>query len=482
MAPADQSERVRYYLVVVRRNAAEVFFTLSELGLSLPSVGVMPNRRIAPQLTEELKNRWRLQSYCLFVSGFGAANSDAQVERYAVLESMEVNGEAPEGTRWVQRTLCTARAASRLAHSELLGEALGQLDSHVRESITMPFGRPGWLRELFTWTQEHLSIVGLQLTGNFTQWNGSPTFSLIRLETNGRAAWFKATGEPNLHELPITLCLAQLFPEYLPPILAVHRAWNGWLSQEVSDTTPGQSVGLLEWEKTARSLAELQITSLGKCGMLIDGQCKDLRIRTLTDMVPLFCARAAELMAQQQKQSPPPLTGNELDFLARRLREALLLLEDLGLPDTLGHLDFNPGNIVVCPARCMFLDWAEACVTNPLVTFEYLCEHVRRTFARDSTALPRVSVAYLRPWTSLLSPTQLAKALAVSPLIAVFTYALALGGLNTLEPRRSPAHLGYLRSLTRRMHVEAIRQADARSAAEWSSHSFKQLVPLRTLL
>jgi len=70
-------------------------------------------------------------------------------------------------------------------------------------------------------------------------------------------------------------------------------------------------------------------------------------------------------MAAQQKQPPPPLTIRELAFLGERLQEAISVLQDFGFPETLGHIDFNPGNILITPARCVFLDWAEACVTHP---------------------------------------------------------------------------------------------------------------------
>jgi len=65
--------------------------------------------------------------------------------------------------------------------------------------------------------------MGVRLTGKFRQLNASPTFSLIRLETNGVALWFKATGKPNEHELAIALSLARLFPRYVPRVLGLTR-------------------------------------------------------------------------------------------------------------------------------------------------------------------------------------------------------------------------------------------------------------------
>jgi len=159
------------------------------------------------------------------------------------------------------------------------------------------------------------TVVGLSLTGKFRQFNASPTFSLIRFETDGPALWFKATGEPNLHELPITVSLTRLFPGYLPPILGVHPLWNAWLCEEISSTTLDQFTELFAWVRVAEKLAELQIASIGKCCRLLDNQCRDLRLSKLVDLIPPFLARMAEFMAAQQKQPPIPLTIRELDFL-----------------------------------------------------------------------------------------------------------------------------------------------------------------------
>ena len=168
-----------------------------------------------------------------------------------------------------------------------------------------------------------------------------------------------------------------------------------------------------------------QIASIGKSGALLDAQCKDLRLQRLTNLISPFVARMAEFMAVQEKQSPPPLTIPELDFLGESLREAFSVLQDLRIPETLGHLDLNPGNILVTPARCVFLDWAEACVTSPFITFEYLAEHLRRSNILGAEGRERAATAYRRLWRSFLSPDDLTRAMEVSPLIAVFTYAVA---------------------------------------------------------
>jgi len=465
----DQSDLETFRLIILRRGGSEILLSSGDSGWSLSSVHVRRQERIAPQLIARVKEHLRMDAYCLFAPGFTTTDGAAPTAKYAVLESIWHNEKAPAGTWWIPRTAAACQRVHPVEDRKAIAESLREMDSYANESKIGPFGRPGWLREMFTWSQEQLSTWGFPANGNFRQFNFGPTFSLIRLETRGPAVWFKATGEPNLHELPITRCLARLFPGNLPQMLGIHPSWNAWLSEELSETTLDQCADLTRWENAADNLAELQIASIGKTCAVLDAGCRDLRLQVLVDLIPRFVDRMSELMAAQVKLSPPPLTVSEVEFLGARLREASLFLQDLGLPDTLGHIDFNPGNIVVSPARCIFLDWAEACVTNPLVTFEYLREHARRGLSQGATSLVRIANAYRRPWTTLLSSTELAHALTVSPLIAVFVYAIANGACSSPETLHGTAHSGYLRSLTRRMHSEATLLAKGENSVTVSS-------------
>jgi len=339
-------------------------------------------------------------------------------------------------------------------------ESLEELDSYARGERHGPFARPGWLRELFRWTEEQVAPLGLRVTGGFHQWNASPTFSLVRLETNDGALWFKATGEPNSHEMPVSLLLARLFPNHLPRILGIHRPWNGWLSAEVTGSALDEISDCSTWERVAGELAELQITSIGKSRELLDGKCRNLRVAEIVELIDPFLSRMAEFMAVQEKTSPAPLAKSELASLGEGLKESCALLESLGLPDTLGHIDFNPGNILVSLDHCVFLDWAEGCVTNPVITFEYLRRHMERGGAKETAGDARLCAAYLRPWAAFLSPDDVRRALSVAPAIAVFVHAIAGDTWRTLDLVSNPTLAGYFRSLTRRMYRDAVRAAE----------------------
>lgn len=446
-----------YRLIISRRDAKEILLSQAGKDWLLPRVEIRKQQRIAEQLTAGAQESCRVETYCLFVPGLRTCGQVGD-PKCAVMECVKHNERAPVGTYWMP--LNVAPDCLGTEEAAAVRSALAELASYTSGEKPGPFAKPGWMRELFSWAHEQTVPLGLRLTGNFRQYNASPTFSLLRIETDGNALWFKAAGEPNSHELSVSVLLARLFPRHVPRLLGVHPAWNGWLTAEASGTALDEISDCSVWERVAGELAELQIASIGKSDELLEGTCKDLRLPEIVKFIKPFLSRMAELMAAQEKRSPAPLSNSELASLGEGLKEACSLLQSFGLPDTLGHIDFNPGNIFVSPHCCTFLDWAEGCVTNPLITFEYLRQHIGRRGIQEPSAVERLNAAYARPWTSFYSSDDLRRALAVSPLIAVFVYAIASDSWRSAESLRHPQLAGYFRSLTRRMYREAIHAAE----------------------
>jgi Phosphotransferase enzyme family len=450
-----QTDREIYRLIITRRRAAEILLEPTGSGWCLPRLEVQSGQRLAEQLTLGTREEWGLEAYCLFIPGFITAPENALRKKYVLMESIKQNDNAPTSTYWVPSTAAIREATLPDDDCAAARSSLQEVERYVAEPLAGAFGRPRWIKELFQWVQDQIDPLGLRLTGSFKQFNASPTFSLIRIETGGPAVWFKATGEPNVHEMPVTVTVARLFPRHVPELLGVHSSWNGWLSREAPGSTLDNFTEISAWTRTAKALADLQIASIGRSADLLESGCKDLRLPGLIEQIDPFLARMSGLMAIQKKRPPAALTDPELELLGAELKEACWVLQSLALPDTLGHVDFNPGNILISPDGCVFLDWAEGCVTHPLITFEYLREHSRRYHIQDAGITETIAAAYLQPWEAFFSPADLARGLSVSSLVAVFAYAVGGRTWRSPEPLQNPAVVGYLRSLTRRMHREA---------------------------
>jgi len=226
--------------------------------------------------------------------------------------------------------------------------------------------------------------MGIHLTGSFRQLNASPSFCLIRFETDGHAIWFKAVGEPNQREFAVTCLLSRLFPSQVPRVLAIRPEWNGWLTREAEGDLLCDVEEIRAWRRVAAELAEMQINSCNQASELLAAGARDLRVDTLSKLIRHFVDTTQQLMQRQSKIPPPILEPKELLLLGDSIRAAFDVVERSGIPNTLGHLDFDPGNVVVSPQSCVFLDWAEAYVGNPFLTFQYLLEHYRRKYGNES--------------------------------------------------------------------------------------------------
>ena len=453
-----QTDQESYRLIVTRSNASEILLRPHGDVWCLPSVEIPQGQRIAEQLTAQLYAQCGCRAYCLLVP-----NLAAWLPRCSVMEATDLEQISPAGMCWKPLDVATCVAVDPAEDRTALETSIKEWAEYRREPSQAPFTKPGWLSELFAWVRQQLARLGVRLTGSFTQLNASSRFSLIRLETDDASAvWFKAAGEPNRHELPITSCITRLFPAYVPELLGVHAAWNGWLTRDVPGRTLDHGAGPSSWSKAAEALARLQILSIGNEAELLEAQCKDLRLPRLVAQIDPFIDRMREFMAAQEKQTPAPLTNPELDLLGDRLKQACALLHHFGFPDTLGHLDFNLGNILLAPERSVFLDWAEACVTHPFVTFEYLREHLHRNYPNDTHPIDDLAAIYTRPWLSFFSPDALRQVTVISPLVAVFAYAVGANTWRSREALPKPTSAAYLRSLTRRMHREAVEIAGRR--------------------
>lgn len=464
MERSPQSDNETYRVIVMRKPGAELLLAPKSPGFFLPEVTIPRWQRVAENLTAAVKRQWGEEVVCLFHPDTSTLGPDDNQIDYQVAEHWRHLGESEVPTRWVPVEDLRQNSFVHPSDYAVIQRSLAECDTWARDPVAGPFAQLGWFKELRKWIEGAIAPRRLHLSGNFRQLNASPSFSLIRFETDGSAVWFKAAGEPNQRELPITRTLARLFPKYLPSILAARSAWNGWLMSEVEGTNLGETTDISLWEAAASALANLQVESINSQRELVDCGAQDLRIKALRNLVSPFMDVAAELMKKQSK-APPALLGDmELRLLQERLQDALSTLGDLEIPDTIGHLDLNPGNLIVSAGRCLFLDWAEAHVGQPFFTFQYLLEHLRRMSSAHSTSEERVVTSYLAPWKQEASRNCFEEGMVLAPLLAVFAYAAGAGTWMQPERLSDPKAAGYLRSLVRRMNREANELSERRSS------------------
>jgi hypothetical protein len=417
----------------------------------LPKIEIPKFRRPAQEVTEFLQDFWRLSSVFLFS---GVLKESPNAPYFAVLESDDGMRLCPQGMEWFTLHHALSNLLFSKEEYRALESSHARLTSRVHTNSSEPFARLGWMRELQDWVGSITRPLGWELK-DFKQLNGCETFSLIRFATSQQPVWFKAVGEPNLHEYRISQALARLLPDFVPTILGTKPEWNGWLMCDGCGATLDESQDPSAWQTAITTLAELQIASIDVADDLMQAGCRDLHLGTLLELVDPFLDTMAELMKQQTKVPPPILSRQELSRLSVTIKDALHCLEALPIPDTLGHSDFNPGNIIVGSERCTFIDWAEAHVSHPFLTFEYFLSHLRKDYPALIQFEGDLRSSYAQRWQAISSAQQVAEAFLFSPLAAVFAYAATGNAWRNPDRLKIPQVPGYLRSLTRRMKQEA---------------------------
>jgi hypothetical protein len=450
----ESAETKAYRILLFGALGSRLFVEEDDGQFQLPAVSIPTQQRAAANLTASLQRECSVTAVCLVSFDLPQVLTKW---RYQVMECCDEGLPERFGFRWIPVSCLEKRMFKDVADYAAVERSLAECADRNGEREGAPFARFGWFETLTAWLRDELRPAGYLWNGRFSQWNASPAFSLIRFETDGPAVWFKAVGAPNRHEYPITLALARYFSAFVPPLLATRPEWNGWLSIEAEGAHPDVTADGAQWSRTAVTLAELQIASYGQSLHLLEVGCRDARIGSLRELIEPFFAVMEELMFQQVKAAPAPLSRREVLALRVRLEDLCAESQNFEIPNVLGHLDFNPGNIVVSKDRCVFLDWAEAYVGHPFLTFQYLLEHLRRSKPQDKSWEPALSAAYTDPWRSFFAPAEIARAMEVVPLLAVFAYAARGNVWRGSELRTQPQVAGYFRSLTRRLKSEADR-------------------------
>lgn len=463
MESTREFDRETHRVIVLAQGGNKLLLAPAGDRVLLPSVEIPRWQRVAENLTAAMRNEWGQEVICLFTQHDGVVSGSANGHNYQVTQSYEAVAQSSPRAEWATIGSLSEENFADPADYWVSRRALAECLTPAGGETEQPFAQLGWFGELQAWVESVTAPMGLQVTGRFLQLNASPTFSLVRFETSGPAVWFKAVGEPNVHECPITLALARLFPQYLPTIVANRSEWNGWLALEAEGTNLGETKAFQSWETAATALATLQLQSTANTGSLVEAGARELPCFVLSNLVRPFFSLMAQLMEMQPKAPPSVLSQGDLQLLGDQIQESLSSLEEFHLPDALGHLDLNPGNVIVSESHCVFLDWAEAYVGNPFLSFQYLREHFRRVTGTENGTEAELTAAYATPWLSVISSDRLEEALSLAPLIAVFAYAAATPGWRDEARLRDPKFAAYLRSLTRRMHREANKLMGRRS-------------------
>ncbi len=430
----------QYRVALVQPRTRTLLVEVDSGALRLPLIDIPQRTRKAEQISKAIYERWGLRTVVIDM-----LESEAETDRSAAVEVLASNEEMLSG----QLVPVSAEAFEYL---DLSGREIDALCALLKGDATRndPFSRLGWIEDAQEWIRISLPNRRIKFDGDVRTLNVGAHFALVRLGTSQPPAlWLKATGIPNVHEYMVSVKLAELFPSCLPPLVAARPDWNAWITEEIGQPLE-QIMSLCAVEQASDCLARLQIGSVDQLDTLVSHGCFDQRLPTLRLSLPTMIHYLEDLMRRQTSTRVSPLEPARLRELGCRLEDACNSMEALGVPDALIHNDMNSGNILFDGSRAVFTDWAEAYIGNPFFTFHHLLvqaqgSDVSHTWAAKARAI------YAHHWRSRLEDTQISRALAICPPLAMMSY---LVGRDTTfrSPQRNDVQCqGYARSLARQM-------------------------------
>jgi hypothetical protein len=280
-------------------------------------------------------------------------------------------------------------------------------DHPVTSSDLPGWTRPEWYGEAPQWIAERMKA-----TGPWSQAKSWGLSNVLRIPTADGDVYFKALSQASTDPdaLPFLFANEPLFlqrastdrPGAVPAPLAIdeQRAWM--LLPDLG--TPLEREGDVEvWIDAVRNHARLQRSYVTEPERVLEYGCADRRLAVL-DMELDHLLAPNSLTAQLD-----PTDLSRLPERAKQLREAIVELADIGVPETLLHGDLHPRNLAVRDGRVFAFDWTDAALAHPFLDLV--------TFTEKQSPLssdPRVLDAYLAEWEEYATPSDLRRALALA--------------------------------------------------------------------
>jgi len=302
------------------------------------------------------------------------------------------------------------------------GVALQEWDGALEEHpLRLPYAEPGGPARDVAWAVAALEDHGFRQVAPAEQvrtWNLS---SLWRIPVEGEVLWLKCVPPFFAHEGTV---LARL-PDRTVPRLVAH-ADGRVLMREVAGEDQ-YDAALPTLLALVSMLVELQVERIGAEADLLAWGLPDWRAPALSQAVDSAVHRTAPEVSEEDRRT--------LDELVERLPERFAALAACGIPDSLVHGDFAPGNARGDHQRLVLLDWGDCGVGHPFFDRSAFTDRIPHEL------VPAVSEHWNGLWRQAVpgcDPERAAELLA--PLGAARMAVIYRGFLDRIEPSEHPYH------------------------------------------
>ena len=326
-------------------------------------------------------------------------------------------------------------------------EAFGEDAAVGDHPLRAPWARPGGVAAAVAWADARLAEIRRPRTGPFAQiktWNLS---SILRLPTARGAVWSKSVPPFEDHEGAVLAIVGGDDPSLVPTVLAADRATGTVLLEDVSGEDQwGASAPVLR--EMVRRWVRTQARWVDRTDQLAEARIPDWRADAFRGSV------AAMLERPDVRSSVEESVVAALDGLVADLPRRLSDLDACGVPETIVHGDFHPGNWRSDGTSLVLLDWGDAGLGHPMLD---LTAFLLRVPEEERGAMLGL---WIDAWRDERPGSDPGRAAEVIPPIAALRQALIYRGfLDGIEPGERRYHESDVPFWLRRAAAEAAPRA-----------------------
>jgi hypothetical protein len=290
------------------------------------------------------------------------------------------------------------------------------------EELRSPWARLEGIREVLTWASDTLGRAGRGVTGPAVQRKTWNLAALFRLPTGEGPVWLKATPRFAADEGSVIAAFARVDPGLVPPVIGAGPR------RVLLEHLPGEDC----WDASPQVITS-GVQRLAAAQAVLAGQPASLPPGLPDRRTPVIVGQISALL---DGLATSELSAGEV-AAARGLLSRFALLDECGLPDTLVHGDFHPGNWRSDGGPPVIVDWADAHFGNPVLdglrVRDFLPQGKRSAAAR----------AWIDAWASRIPGCEPARALRIAEPLAHLAYAVRYQEfLDGIEPSERIYHDG----------------------------------------
>ena len=282
------------------------------------------------------------------------------------------------------------------------------------------WARPGGPASDLAWADAILHSLGRRRSGSAEQiktWNLS---SVWRLPTRDGDTWLKAVPPFLAHEGAV---IGAIGPPLVPELLGTEPGRALLADVPGADRFDAPLDLMLEM---VAFLVRLQTSWADRLPELLSLGVPDWRADRLSPALANLVARCGNEVSVENQRA--------LDRLLAGLPDRWTAIDACGLPPTLVHGDFHPGNFRGEAGSLVLMDWGDSCIGHPLLDMTAMLER-----ARDGRQ--RVREEWIQAWAEAVPGSDPARAAELLAPVALLRNALVYRNfLDQIEASEHPYH------------------------------------------